>query len=277
MEKTRLSQQHQIQSLQTQVDGLETTVQALGQYLSQLTDRNHSIDMPVDIRRIVQYICSVNDNNSQLNRKKPIFVERKIGKSMSVNGQLGLPLKVLEELNESVDSPKHTNKSICGTSVPPTESKTPFFENTYHQIRQQNLLRPNRFEDTQNSTQNIDIKLPDHVERVLEHLTISPKESDSGIATPLSPRTCGIAQEIIEPSSVLYSGDMHPLSSCEDVNFKFNGTTQLKSFRSQHFHNSSRTVSSNNVTAANPLTTNGTSSDNQHVVQHMDSKMMGRS
>lgn len=197
--------------------------------------------MPGDIRRMVQSVCMA---DTQSLRKKPIFVERKIGKSMSVNAQLGFPLKVLEELNESIekDSPTPSSKSSSGSVTPTGTStaatKAPFFEHTYQQIRQQNRLRPNRLDAAIDSPSAIDIKLPDHVERVLENLTVSPKELDSGISTPVSPRTCGIAHEIIEPTSpsILYSADMHPLSSCEDVNFKFNGTTQLKSFRPQHYH-----------------------------------------
>lgn len=160
---------------------------------------------------------------------------------MSVNAQLGFPLKVLEELNESIERDSPTPSSSGSVTPTGTSTKTPFFESTYHHIRQQNRLRPNRLEAASDVASNaIDIKLPEHVERVLENLTVSPKESDSGISTPVSLRTCGgvIVHEIIEPTSpsIFYSADMHPLSSCEDVNFKFNGTTQLKSFRPQHYH-----------------------------------------
>lgn len=288
LEKTRSSQQHQIQSLQSQVQSLETTVQALGHYLSQLADRNHNIDMPGDIRRMVQYICNTDYTNSQTHRKKPIFVDRKIGKSMSVNAQLGFPLKVLEELNESLEkdpskpttSKSSSDSSITSTNTSPSITKTPFFEKTYHQIRQQNRMRPNRLDDEPKSTSSIDIKLPEHVERILEHLAVSPKESDSSSISPINPRKCGIVHETIEPSSpsILYSGDMHPLSSCEEVNFKFNGTTQLKSFRPQHIHNSGGMVrqTSSNV-AADSLTSINTSGNQININSDAKmTKMMGR-
>lgn len=218
LEKTRTSQQHQIQSLQSTVQSLEVTVETLGQYLSQLIDKNHEIEMPGDIRRIVQHIQS---NEPQ--RKKPIFVERKIGKSMSVNSQLGFNLKVLEELNENLEkdpiSPIKTNK-------------TPFFENTYQQIRQQsNRMRPTQLDPTDT------MKLPVHIEKAIENMSKSPKDMDSGISmspmTPMSPpsQTLVIDEKIDETDSAL---SMHPFSNCEDVNFKFNGTTQLKSIRSHH-------------------------------------------
>lgn len=201
------------------MQSLEVTVETLGQYLSQLIDKNHEIEMPGDIRRIVQHI-----QLSEPQRKKPIFVERKIGKSMSVNSQLGFPLKVLEELNESME--KDTNSPI-------KTNKTPFFENTYQQIRQQSRKRPTQLDpgDT--------MKLPEHNDKAIDNMSKSPKDMDSGISmspmTPMSPPSQRLVIdehiEEIDPTP-----PMHPFSNCEDVNFKFNGTTQLKSIRSHHHH-----------------------------------------
>lgn len=234
LEKTRSSQQNQIQALQSQVQSLEVTVETLGQFLSQLIDKNHDIDMPGDIRRIVQHIQS-----TEPQRKKPIFVERKIGKSMSVNSQLGFSLKVLEELNENLE--KDTSSPTKSNS-----NKTPFFENTYQQIRQQSRMRPTRLDP------NDTMKLPE------ENFAKSPKDMDSGISmspmTPMSPpsisstRALAIDEkcEDIDPTTTMPS--MHPFSNCEDVNFTFNGTTQLKSIRSNHQQNKPRT--SNNSSAS---------------------------
>ncbi|KAG4077312.1 hypothetical protein HA402_009713 [Bradysia odoriphaga] len=221
LEKTRSSQQNQIQALQTQVQSLEVTVEALGQYLSQLVDKNHEIEMPGDVRRIVQHIQS-----TEPNRKKPIFVERKIGKSMSVNSQLGFPLKVLEELNENQDK---------DPASPIKSNKTPFFENTYQQIRQQSRMRPTRLDPSDT------IKLPEHIEKAIENLSKSPKDMDSGISmspmTPMSPPSQALViDEQVEDTDP--TPPMHPFSNCEDVNFTFNGTTQLKSIRSHHGHQS---------------------------------------
>lgn len=211
--------------MQTQVQSLEVTVEALGQYLSQLIDRNHEIEMPGEIRRIVQHIQS-----TEPQRKKPIFVERKIGKSMSVNSQLGFPLKVLEELNENLEK---------DPSSPIKTSKTPFFENTYQQIRhQQSRMRPTRLDPSDT------IKLPAHIEKAIENLSKSPKDMDSGISmspmTPMSPPSSSsqalVIDERFEQNDP--TPPMHPFSNCEDVSFKFN-TTQLKSIRSHHGHQQS--------------------------------------
>lgn len=209
--------------------------------MSQLVDTNHNIDMPGDIRRMVQHIS---DNMAAATRKKPIFADRRIGKSMSVNAQLGFPLKVLEELNESSD----------GVSSPKaTAAKSSFFENTYQHIRQQNKIRPNRLVDTVASS-SIDMKLPEHVEKAIESMANGKKQksvqmlTDSGISTPISPPNCGVmmpplvetktttTQAISAVEEPTHFSEMHPLSNCEDVNFKFNGTTQLKSLRPLHQH-----------------------------------------
>lgn len=225
LELTRSSQQNQIQSLQSQVQSLEVTVQSLGQYLLQLTDKNHEIEMPGEICRIVQHIRS-----TEPQRKKPIFVERKIGKSMSVNSQLGFPLKVLEELNENIE--KENNSPI-------KTNKTPFFENTYQQIRQQSRMRPTRLDPMDT------MKLPEHIEKAIENMSKSPKDMDSGISmspmTPMSPPSQALViDERID--GIDSKSQTHPFSSVDDVNFKFNGTTQLKSIRSHH--NNARATSS---------------------------------
>lgn len=206
--------------------------------MSQLVDTNLNIDMPGDIRRMVQQIS---ENMAAATRKKPMFVDRRIGKSMSVNAQLGFPLKVLEELNESSD----------GVSSPKsTAGKSSFFENTYEHIRQQNKVRPNRLVDSVAS--GIDMKLPEHVEKAIESMAHGKKQksmqllTDSGISTPISPPNLGlilppVAETKTTPVTVAveeptHFSEMHPLSNCEDVNFKFNGTTQLKSLRPLHQH-----------------------------------------
>lgn len=248
MEKTRSTQQAQIHALQSQVQSLEVTVQTLGQFVSNLAETNHTIDLPGEIRRICQQV-----EIQARSRKAPVFVDRKIGKSVSVNAQLGFPLKVLEEMNE------------CSDLSTSPKAKTPFFENTYQKIRQQQQTRPNRLVDLTPTivqptrlSPSSEMRLPEYVEKAIQSMA-SPKQSDSGIATPVSPPSSALSlsppslrllqpPQGVEsvampesPTSVDYINVMHPLGNCEDVNFSFNGTTtQLKSFRSTHSHNVSR-------------------------------------
>lgn len=254
LEKTRSTQQAQIHTLQSQVQSLEVTVQTLGQFISNLADSNHSIDLPGEIRRICQQI-----EIQARSRKAPVFVDRKIGKSVSVNAQLGFPLKVLEEMNE------------CSPDLSTSpKSKTPFFENTYQKIRQQQQqqqMRPNRLVDLTPTivqptglSPSSDMRLPEYVEKAIQSMS-SPKQSDSGIATPVSPPSSvlslsppslrllqppqGVEAAAVpeSPTSDEYINVMHPLGNCEDVHFSFNGTTtQLKSFRSTHSQNVTRSA-----------------------------------
>lgn len=239
LEKTRAAQQTEIQHLQSQIQGLQVTVNTLGSFMGQLIDADQNIEMPGDIRRMVHHI----NQNIVATRKKPIFVDRRIGKSVSVNAQLGFPLKVLEEMNESPDgSPKnHAAAAAKGSSS--------FFENTFQQIREQHRIRPTRLLEASNGA---DIKLPDHVEKAIENMAAKKQQKeqqqqdatapDSGIATPMSPptvvSTATNVAAVAAPITIeqTHFSEMHPLSSCEDVNFTFNGTTQLKQIRPIHHH-----------------------------------------
>lgn len=331
MEKTRSSQQSQITNLQTQVQSLELTIQNLGRYVAHLAERNIDLEIPSEIRRVLQQL---DDLDRQ--RRKPLFTERKIGKSVSVNSHLGFPLKVLEELNEKEEhgSPQKTKK-------------TPFFENTYEQLRQQRqnrydnassggsgneesnsssptrqiqkkkdkqeksqtqtqpqqqqpLQRPNRLYDDNKGpnlqdmqTRLDELKLPEHVDRFMANIK-SPLEVDSGVGTPMSPPSTSsnssqssslstgslfsrmgykntpavfsspLTQRqtftttptiITSPIKVITEVEtkelnakqelamaMHPLSMVGEVNVKFNGTTQLKSIKPQHYLKSSITT-----------------------------------
>lgn len=208
-----------------------------------LFETNSDIEIPGDVRRIVQQIGHLDSQ-----RKKPIFIERKIGKSMSVNGQLGFPLKVLEELNESTE--KENQQS-------PIKTKSPFFENTYMQLRKQNSRnRPNQLDAKDGtatkphlvSSNNIIINNnnnnnynTNNVDSVVKSIATDEDKKndsglDSGIATPLSPKENNITNiiETIPPADTTSLGLHHPFGNCEDVNFKYNGTTQLKSLRPLH-------------------------------------------
>lgn len=240
MEKTRSSQQTQIQSLQMQVQNFETTVETLGQFMLQLMEKNCDIEesMPSDVQRILQQIGNLNSQ-----RKKPIFIERKIGKSMSMNAQLGFPSKIMEEL-EGYDSNKNHDSG---------KPKSAFFENTYNQLRKQSIRnRPSFAEVKTESTsdENIPPTTNDtsktmngdlvNGDNILKAAIRNNDGLDSGIATPLSPKENSITS-IVE---TIPSGknsmtidqiaiDSHPFGNCEDINFKYS-STQLKSLRPLH-------------------------------------------
>lgn len=217
-----------------QVQSFQTTVDTLGQFMFQLLDQNSDIEIPGDVQRIIQQIGHLNRP-----RKRPIFVERRIGKSMSVNSNLGFPLKTLDEL-ESSDN---------------TKPKSAFFENTYNQLRKQSIRgRPNIIE-TIKSQDLADENVPPVRPQIADvdamaapAPVLSAKATrnndgfDSGIATPMTPKENSITSIVesiphgksttVEPPS---TADLpHPFGNCEDINFKFSGTTQLKTLRPLH-------------------------------------------
>lgn len=180
LEKTRFTQQNQIQSLQSQVQSLEVTVETIGHFINQLIDTRHDIEFPGDIRRIAQQIQNADQ------RKQTRFVERKISKSLSMTSHLGSMLKVLqEEGNEGEQSPKARAKKYAS-----------HFEEM-------------QFQKSAMTLNTVDIGL---------------NEGDSGIATPLSPLNGGRKGEKESNSDEdLKEEQMHPLSECKDVNFRFSG------------------------------------------------------
>lgn len=223
-----------------QVQSLETTVETLGQFMLQMAQKNNEMDMPDDVRRIIQQI-----GNLDAQRKRPIFVERKIGKSMSMNASLGFPMKVLEELENTDNKPKSV-----------------FFENTYMQLRKQSIRsRPNHIESKSERDENIPPSVIDKsivdipsIENMVKTLR-NNDGFDSGIATPLSPKENSITSivETIPSGKIPIITDHepspelpHPFGNCEDVNFKYSGTTQLKSLRPIHLRTSIATAATGN-------------------------------
>lgn len=217
--------------LQMQVQSLETTVDTLGQFMLQLLNQNSDIDVPGDVQRIVQRIGHLDRS-----RKQPIFVERRIGKSMSVNSHLGFPLKTLDEL-ETNDHAKQ---------------KPAFFESTYTQLRKQSIRsRPNVIESIksedladENATSAESPRTACDTPSTAAPVPTTPVRNndgfDSGIATPLSPKEnsiTSIVETIPHGKNAIQEHQAsveHPFGNCEDINFKFSGTTQLKTLRPLH-------------------------------------------
>uniref|UniRef100_A0A2M3ZFT4 Rab-GAP TBC domain-containing protein n=1 Tax=Anopheles braziliensis TaxID=58242 RepID=A0A2M3ZFT4_9DIPT len=252
LEKTRLAQQEQIQSLQSHVQTLENTVHTLARYIEQTVEAKSDTVLPAEVCRILEQMQDLQHQQQLQAQKKrsPIFVDRKIGKSISFNSNLGLALNVLEEANEQqVDGQ--------GGSGTPTKKK-PYFQNSFTQIRQQRAsLWLHKLEECNTS--------PEHGSaggtalvgtgtgtKILNSSTTNNNNNnnhsdDSGIATPISPQmhapstTPMVAESRpLVPLSATTTFDSHPLSSCGDVSVQYNGTTQLKSLkpRAQSRHGS---------------------------------------
>lgn len=211
LDKTRQAQQNQIQTLQTQVQSLENTVHILVKFVDQTIESRPDYVLPNEICRIMQQVQDLQHQQTvQQKKRSPIFVDRKIGKSISFNSNLGLALNVLEEGNEQ-----------DGAGGTPTKKK-PFFQNSFEQIRLQKAgLRLNKLDECSS---------PEHATDRNGSKNNSASD-DSGIATPISPQmhAPSTTPMVAEYKPMVPLIDMHPLSG--DVNVQFNGTTQLKSIK----------------------------------------------
>lgn len=135
---------------------MELTIQTLGQYISEVLDHHIGIDLPEDVRHIIQQLEDVGrqqmntptsmfgksySDNSYL--RKPLKIlgnveskkrlpEEKYGKSMSISSGLGLEgfaLRVIKDDNN--------NNNGGSNSAKGTDKKSSYFDNTYELLRQQ--------------------------------------------------------------------------------------------------------------------------------------------
>lgn len=211
LENIRHTQQQENQSLQIQTQSLEVTIQTLGDYLTSLSIHRNDIDIPTDIRRLLQQLeYQHNQQRQQQMKRRPVFLDRKIGKSVSVNNSLGMSLKVLVELNEN-DTMLQTPPSAVTSNPPSPEqattapaTKKKYFEKAIDHIKQQQALNP----------------IPKLLSRESpEKLRLAEQAS---------------IEEIPEQTETRLDSSSHPLSSCSDINFQFN-TMQLKTIKSNNF------------------------------------------
>lgn len=207
LENIRHSQQQEITSMQSQIQSLEVTIQTLGDYLTSLSIHRTDIDIPSDIRRLLQQLeYQQNQQRQQQIKRRAVFLDRKIGKSVSVNNNMGMSLKVLVEQNENDHSllqtpPAATTPSPVTppeTSTSPSSTKKTYFDN-----------------------------LKAHIKNHESHKLITTRDQES----PEKPRLVEQASiiESPEPEEITTNSE-HPLFS-SDINFQFN-TMQLKSIKS---------------------------------------------
>lgn len=208
LENIRHTQQQDTQSMQIQIQSLEVTIQTLGDYLTSLSIHRTDIDIPTDIRRLLQQLeYQHNQQRQQQMKRRPVFLDRKIGKSVSVNNSMGMSLKVLVEQNENDQAMLQTPPSAV-TPTPTTPEPSPvasapkkkYFEKALEQIKRHQVVKMN--------SKTVNRESPERA-RIIEQAAI-----DEGV----------------EPELEMGSTSDHPLSSCSDINFQFN-TMQLKSIK----------------------------------------------
>lgn len=208
LEGIRHSQQQEIQSMQSQIHSLEVTIETLGDYLITLTNSRTDIDVPTDIRRLLQQLeYQQNKFQQQQTKRRPVFLDRKIGKSVSVNNNLGMSLKVLIEQNEN------DNQTPPCAVTPIPEHPQSNFTNAY--------ISKNKYS-----------------ENMAELMQIKPNSKLVNRDSPEKPKLveqAAISESVHEEDEEEMklersnSTSEHPLT-CDDVSFQFN-TMQLKSIK----------------------------------------------
>ena len=206
LENIRHTQQQENMSMQSQIQSLEVTIQTLGEYLTLLSIQRTDIDIPTDIRRLLQQLeYQQNQLRQQQIKRRAVFLDRKIGKSVSVNNNMGMSLKVLVEQNENdqsfLQTPPAALTPTPESSASPTSNKKTYFDNLKAHIKSHDsnkLITPKGLRD-QESPEKL---------RLVEQASLTEDPE-------------------LEESSEIESE--HPLFS-RDINFQFN-TMQLKSIK----------------------------------------------
>lgn len=210
LENIRHTQQQEIQQCQSQIQSLEVTIQTLGDYLTSLSIHRTDIDIPSDIRRLLQQLeYQHNQQRQQEIKRRAIFLDRKIGKSVSVNNSMGMSLKVLVEQNEN----DHALLQTPPAAVTPSPSTPP--------------PEPSSSPSTTKKTYFDNLKA--HIKHQDSNKLLNSKIL--GRESPEKPRLVEQASicEETEPEMQSESLSEHPLFS-SDINFQFN-TMQLKSIK----------------------------------------------
>ncbi|XP_015836514.1 TBC1 domain family member 1 isoform X1 [Tribolium castaneum] len=206
LEKTRTLQQAQLNKLEMHSRALDVTIATLGNFLNTLIEQKVEIEIPDDVRRILNQISYSEKRKSELKPQNNLMKmfqksenDKALVKSLST-GKIMLPVTLDQNILRSNSLEKSPQKT------------SQFFSSSHNHILQQF-----------NNNNKIDIKVQEcdlnkSISLPLDsyHEKVSPCNSvDSGVGTPSSPKP----------------GDHHPLSNC-DVNFTFHGTRELKNIKS---------------------------------------------
>ncbi|KOX68600.1 TBC1 domain family member 4 [Melipona quadrifasciata] len=274
LETARSVQQSTLLKLESHNRSLEVTVTTLGAFIQQLSETRPDIEFPGDIRRIIAQLSLAEKRRSTAGRSYPLKVieDNKMGmiKSNSTGRESHNFLK-----NNSVVDPPYPLKSTLSQPNLATklEKVSSFFSNSHNHIQKQRAqlaaLRNEyaseqgvRNDENDPKTVNIDIQITDAMNSTEEqdipqnddnHLKIQPINLEKSASLPLnakiklkssksayelgSIKKVPITKlEVTNDDNVTsLTGTIHPLDSCSDVNFRYGGTTKLKSIKSTRF------------------------------------------
>nr|XP_050860467.1 TBC1 domain family member 1 isoform X1 [Vespula vulgaris] len=271
LEMARSMQQTVVNKLESQNRSLEVTVATLGTFIQHLTETRDDLDLPGEIRRIVSQINIVDKrrNMSKIYPLKILEDNSKQGLIKSNSG--GRDSQNFLRNSNVIDPPYPLKSTLSQPNLATKlERVSSFFSNSHNHIQKQRAqlaalrneytdqnIRSNNNDENDPKTVNIDIQITDamtsqddNVEQSDNHLKIQSINLEKSISLPLSNAKLKLkpsksAYELgsvkIVPTSKIevtnedsltnLTGTVHPLDTCSDVNFRYGGTTKLKSIK----------------------------------------------
>ncbi|XP_076473410.1 PTB_TBC1D1_like and TBC domain-containing protein plx isoform X1 [Bombus vancouverensis nearcticus] len=271
LETARSMQQSTLHKLESQNRSLEVTVATLGAFIQQLSETRPDIEFPGEVRRIIAQLSIAEKRRSTPNRLYSLKVledNNKMG--MIKSNSAGRESQNLLKNNNVMDTPYPLKSTLSQPNLATKlERVSSFFSNSHNHIQKQRAqlaaLRNEyaneqgiRNDENDPKTVNIDIRITDTVNSTEEqnmvqddnHLKIQQVNLEKSSSLPLNSKMklkssksayeLGSVQkvpitklEVTNDDNVTnLTGTMHPLDTCSDVNFRYGGTTKLKSIKS---------------------------------------------
>lgn len=271
LETARSMQQSALHKLESQNRSLEVTVATLGAFIQQLSETRPDIEFPGEIRRIIAQLSIAEKRRSTASRLYSLKVlEDNNRMGMIKSNSAGRESQNLLKNNNVMDTPYPLKSTLSQPNLATKlERVSSFFSNSHNHIQKQRAqlaaLRNEyaneqgvRNDENDPKTVNIDIRITDTVNSTEEqnmvqddnHLKIQQVNLEKSSSLPLNSKMklkssksayeLGSVQkvpitklEVTNDDNVTnLTGTMHPLDTCSDVNFRYGGTTKLKSIKS---------------------------------------------
>ncbi|XP_071628429.1 TBC1 domain family member 1 isoform X1 [Temnothorax longispinosus] len=266
LETARSMQQATIHKLESQNRSLEVTVATLGAFIQQLADTRADIEVPGEVRRIIAQLSMVEKRRNAGTKSYPLKVIEDNKHGMIKSNSTGRESQNLLR-NNSMDTPFPLKSTLSQPNLATKlEKVSSFFSNSHNHIQRQRaqlaalrneyseqVVRGNNDENDP-KTVNIDIQITDTMNLANNplpqnesNLKVPATNLEKSISLPLklklksskSAYELGSVRKV--PTSKLevtsndsltnLTGTIHPLDTCSDVNFRFSGTTKLKSIK----------------------------------------------
>lgn len=266
LETARSMQQATIHKFESQNRSLEVTVATLGAFIQQLADTRADIEVPGEVRRIIAQLSMVEKRRNVGTKSYPLKVIEDNKHGMIKSNSTGRESQNLLR-NNSMDTPYPLKSTLSQPNLATKlEKVSSFFSNSHSHIQKQRAqlaaLRNEYSEqavkgnndENDPKTVNIEVQITDTmnlannpVSQNENNLKIPAINLEKSISLPLklklksskSAYELGSVKKV--PTSKLevtsndsltnLTGTIHPLDTCSDVNFRFSGTTKLKSIK----------------------------------------------